>query len=80
MNSLKVFFVYANNLSVAFVTEKQAHSSLASFPRYNLCRVESKWFVLLSSYTYRCLIRFKFVTKMCFVAQRTKQWCMQKSL
>ena len=30
-----------------------------------------------SSYTYQCLIRFKFVTEIYFVAQRTKQLCMK---
>ena len=63
MNSLlsfafKSLLAYADNLSVAFCSEKQAHSFLASFQRYNLRLIESKWFVLLSSYTYQCLIRF----------------------
>ena len=32
---------------------------------------------LLSSYTYQCLIGFKFVTEIHFVAQRTKQFFRQ---
>ena len=60
-----------------FCYEKQAHSFLASFQRYRLLRVESKWFVLLSSYTHQCLIRFKFINELYFVAKRTKQLCMQ---
>ena len=78
MNSLSFCFYVANNVSERSVPKSKFISSLASFQRYILRRVESKWFVLLSSYTYQGLIRFKFVTEMPFVAQSTKQVCIQK--
>ena len=75
----KVLFAYTNtsNLSVAFWS-KHSHSSFAPFECCNLHKVKSKWLVLLSSYTYQCLILLKSVTEIYFISQRTKQLCNEE--